>query len=150
MSGSWGKFVSIVSTHKAKIGAGAGILVLVLGAIANATQVLDFVGLTPSKAPVITTEPETVFELISMTEHVRCGSDAEVSVSTISGTMCFLAYTTPKGNVSEADGLGATTANSEGRCYWKWHISARTGPGKGTVSIKIGDVERSYSIEVTQ
>jgi len=150
MSGSWGKFVNAISTNKAKIGAGAGLLVLVLGAIANATQVLDFAGVTPSRAPVITAEPAPVFELISITEHVPCGSDAEVSVSTISGKMCFLTYITPKGNVSEADGLGATTANSEGQCYWKWHISAQTSPGKGTVSIKMGDIERSYTIEVTE
>lgn len=123
---------------------------LALGAIANATQVLDFAGITPSRAPVITAEPVPVFELISMTEHVHCGSDAEVSVATASGKMCFLTYITSKGNVSEADGLGATTANSEGKCYWKWHISDQTKPGMGKISIKIGDIERSFSIEVIE
>jgi len=148
MSNSWGKIVGFIKQHKGKIGLGT--LALLLTILSSTTDVLDYFGVTPKRAPEVIAIPTAFFEMISVPTQVKCGEDAEVSMRTKPSTMCYLVYTTPSGNVSEAEGVGVTTANVEGQCSWKWRISSKTKLGVGEISIKVGDIERTYQIEITE
>jgi hypothetical protein len=61
------------------------------------------------------------------------GRTAYASVHAPPSASCSLSYSTPAGNSSSAQGVGAITANSSGVATWSWKIGARTKPGVGSL-----------------
>lgn len=108
----------------------------------------------PTLAPAAT-EPPTVappvgdtIALVSLTSPIGAGGDASLVIQTTPGATCFLSYTTPSGTQSGAQGLGATTANGEGRCGWSWRISGSTNPGTGKLFASAGTANASFDIVI--
>jgi hypothetical protein len=87
-------------------------------------------------------------ENVSISSPVETGSLATVSIKTTPGEDCTLAYETPKGTLSTAQGLGTKTADGNGVCSWQWQIGCNTAPGTGTLTIKVGESEEIYEIEI--
>jgi len=69
-------------------------------------------------------------------------------IQTTPGANCFLAYTTPSGTPSTAQGLGPTVANGEGRCGWSWRIGGSTNPGTGKLFVSAGTANASFDIVI--
>jgi hypothetical protein len=59
-----------------------------------------------------------------------------------------LSYITPAGTISETDGLGLTTADSDGICSWIWKIGEAKKKGAGRVIVTINGVSETHFIEV--
>ena len=105
---------------------------------------------TPRSAPTNTRPPQPtaapVWTLISLTSPISPNSIAQLSIQTIAGAGCSLAYTTPSGTQSTAQGLGATTADASGVCAWSWKIGPSTNPGAGRLSVTANGVTKSLDI----
>jgi hypothetical protein len=102
------------------------------------------VGAYATAAPDLPSEPKD----INVSTPVKVGDYAQVSLKTDPGAHCELSYITPKGNLSEADGLGAILADGNGICAWKWQIYPRTNPGMGTLSIVVEETKQVLEIEI--
>ena len=108
---------------------------------------------TPSPTPSGTstgntsTPGETPIEITS-TNSFRPGQTARVSAKTTPNIICSIAYTTPEGNDSRAQGLDEKRADSSGNVSWSWMIGTHTKPGTGTVTVTCGNNTVSTSIEI--
>ncbi len=147
-----------------KAGAALAVLAGVLAALAALAQIIDFLEnrrATPTPPPLVTpistlvptsaptfTPTSGPFQFLIFPQQVRVGEEVKITLQAWQGAACFLAYYTPSGTLSSADGLGLVTADSQGRCTWEWHISANTLPGRGRVVISINDVEETHFIEI--
>lgn len=63
------------------------------------------------------------------------GGEARLTVAVAPGTACSIAYSTPSGTVSEAEGLIDATAGADGQITWRWIIGPSTNPGEGSVTV---------------
>lgn len=103
----------------------------------------------PTQPPQATaTQAPPPFAVINITSPVSAGSNANVVIQTSAGVGCYLSYTTPSGTVSQAQGLGATTADGSGICSWTWLISSSTNPGTGSLAISANNVTQYYPIVI--
>lgn len=100
----------------------------------------------PLPTAPLPTQPPAGITLISLTSPVAAGANANLVIQTAPGVSCFLTYTTPSGNRSEAQGLGATTADGNGLCGWTWRIGSSTNPGTGRLSVSAGTANASFEI----
>jgi len=105
------------------------------------------------KAPPANTQPPAptvtpAFTVLVLTSPVQVGGNANVQIQTTANASCFLSYTTPEGTSSDAKGLGATTADSNGICSWIWKIGPGTKPGTGELAIRANGVTRSFDIVI--
>jgi hypothetical protein len=98
-------------------------------------------------APSATSAPAGI-TLVSLTSPVSAGQDASLVIQTTAGANCFLSYTTPSGTQSQAQGLGAATANAEGRCGWTWRIGSSTNPGTGKLFVSANGANTTYDIVI--
>jgi hypothetical protein len=66
------------------------------------------------------------------------GGRATVVAQTTPGASCSIAYRTPAGTSSTAQGLGSKIADASGTASWTWEIGPSTRPGTGTVVVTAG------------
>jgi hypothetical protein len=78
----------------------------------------------------------------------RPGGVASATVQTSAGALCSIAYVTPAGTSSKAQGLGAKTAGGDGVVSWTWNIGSSTRPGTGTVTVGCGGASVSAPIQI--
>jgi hypothetical protein len=86
---------------------------------------------TPTETPTLS----AAFELIRGTETVNAGGRATFTIRTLPGVGCSIAYTTPSGLQSSAEGLGNKSAGANGLCSWTWTIGTSTRAGNGRMTI---------------
>jgi micrococcal nuclease len=60
---------------------------------------------------------------------------ASATARTHPGAACTIAYRTPAGTSSVAQGLFPKTADASGSVSWSWQIGSGTRPGTGTVVV---------------
>jgi len=85
---------------------------------------------------------------VKIPQRVYENSKVTVSVEAGPGANCDLSYITPAGTLSEASGLGQTTAGSDGLCSWSWIVDRISRPGSGRVIIKIEGATETHFFEV--
>lgn len=100
---------------------------------------------TPTPSPT----PVTTIEFIYLTTPIGPGSRATLTVKTMPAQQCHITYITPLGNISEAQDLITITSDSSGICSWTWNIGIKTEPGTGSITVQVGEVTATYSIEIT-
>ncbi|MGD9094191.1 MAG: hypothetical protein PVF74_15190 [Anaerolineales bacterium] len=146
-----------------------GVVVLgIIGFFANITGILSFLGIdmasltpiptatiAPASTPTIKVAPSPTitpigFELTSMTSTVERGEVASVTIQTAPEKICTLNYYTPKGELSDAQGLGRKTSDIFGICSWAWRISPGATVGDGMVEIIVHDVVLTYTISIVK
>ncbi len=76
------------------------------------------------------------------------GGRASVTVKAAPGSMCSIAYTTPSGTSSKAQGMGTKTADASGSVSWTWDIGPSTRPGTGTVVVTCDGASARSSISI--
>ena len=102
--------------------------------------------LTPMPTPTLT--PTLPWVTITDVVASAPGGLARVTAETLPGAFCSIAYVTPAGTTSEADGLEPQTASGDGNVSWSWTISANTRSGIGTVTVNCGGVTDSAPITI--
>ncbi len=85
----------------------------------------------------------------ALTSPVKRGQTASLSASIVAGASCSIAYTTPTGTHSTAQGLVSKATDSAGNVSWSWVIGTSTNPGTGTVTVTCGGQTTSAPITVT-
>jgi hypothetical protein len=78
----------------------------------------------------------------------RPGGRASVSVQTTPGASCSIAYRTPAGTSSTAQGLTTKTADANGTLSWTWEIGPSTRPGTGTVAVTCNGATARSPIQI--
>jgi hypothetical protein len=73
---------------------------------------------------------------------------ASVTVQAAPGALCSIAYVTPAGTRSVAEGLVARRADGGGRVAWAWLIGAGENPGSGTVTVTCDGASASAEIVI--
>jgi len=109
----------------------------------SATAKLDNTAAPPTQrpatsAPIATATTATAgatVTIVSVTSPISRGGTARLVAKGPPGAACRLAYTTPAGTPSTANGLGLATADSAGDLNWSWNISGSTNLGTGKVSL---------------
>jgi len=76
------------------------------------------------------------------------GGTARVSVQTSPGASCTIAYVTPSGTTSRAQGLGPQIADADGVITWSWDIGPSTRPGIGSVTASCGGQSATSPIPI--
>jgi hypothetical protein len=76
------------------------------------------------------------------------GGVASATVQTSPRASCSIAYVTPAGTTSKAQGLVPETAGGDGVASWSWNIGSSTHPGAGTVTVTCDGVTASSSITI--
>ena len=103
---------------------------------------------TETPPPTPTETPMSGFIVLELTSPVTAGGSATLTIQTVPGAACHLAYVTPSGTESSAGGLGAQIADADGICSWTWRIGSSTRAGTGTLHITADDVAESHPIEI--
>ena len=88
-----------------------------------------------TSGPAATAPAGLTVAIVSVTSPISAGGTAMLVANVPPGAACRLAYTTPAGNPSTANGLGAATADGSGSISWSWNISGATNPGTGKLSV---------------
>jgi hypothetical protein len=78
----------------------------------------------------------------------RPGQTASITVQTLPGASSSIAYVTPAGTASVAQGLVPVNADANGRATWTWLIGTRTRPGTGMVTVTCGGASASTGIAI--
>lgn len=73
---------------------------------------------------------------------------ASVSVQTAPGVTCSIAYVTPAGTNSSAQGLVTRITDSTGRASWSWTIGTSTRPGVGAVAVYCNGLSAAADIRI--
>ena len=76
------------------------------------------------------------------------GGRATVVAQTMPGASCSIAYRTPAGTSSTAQGLGSKIADASGTASWTWEIGPSTRPGTGTVVVTCNGASARTPIEI--
>ena len=76
------------------------------------------------------------------------GGRATVVAQTTPGASCSIAYRTPAGTSSTAQGLGSKIADASGTASWSWEIDPSTRPGTGTVVVTCNGASARTPIEI--
>jgi hypothetical protein len=101
----------------------------------------------PPSAPTAQSQPSTGVQITSVT-GARPGGSGRVVAQTQPGASCSIAYTTPAGTRSTAQGLNSKTADSNGMASWSWSIGPSTRPGSGTVVVTCDGQSASTAIQI--
>ena len=101
----------------------------------------------PTSAPTAQSQPSTGVQITSVT-GARPGGSARVVAQTQPGASCSIAYTTPAGTRSTAQGLNSKTADSNGMASWTWSIGSSTRPGSGTVVVTCDGQSTTTTIQI--
>jgi hypothetical protein len=101
----------------------------------------------PTLAPAPRPGPATSVEITSIA-GARPGGRASVAVQTTPGASCSIAYRTPAGTLSTAQGLGTKAADANGMVSWSWNIGPSTRPGTGTVVVTCNGASASSPIQI--
>jgi hypothetical protein len=104
--------------------------------------------LPPAPTPTPTPTPTTTVTFISV-QGGSPGATASVTVQTAANAGCSITYVTPKGTVSQAQGLGDKTAGGDGRVSWSWKIGTGTAPGTGSVTVTCNGVSATTDITIS-
>ncbi|MBE0680516.1 MAG: hypothetical protein IH589_01270 [Anaerolineales bacterium] len=99
----------------------------------------------PTSTPVPTIGP---FQFLLLPKQARAGEDCKIILQAAPGSVCHLDYYTPDGNLSTARGLGLATPDSQGKCTWEWHISAKTQTGTAKLVILLNDLQETHEFEI--
>jgi hypothetical protein len=78
----------------------------------------------------------------------RPGQTASVTVQAAPGALRSIAYVTPAGTASVAQGLVTLSADASGHASWSWLIGTRTKPGTGMVTVTCGGASASTGIAI--
>ncbi len=103
---------------------------------------------TPQSSPTLTLTFPAGFEPIVIPSQAYPKDEILISVRAAPGTVCTLTYVTPSGIESQAQGVGPTTANPEGKCVWYLNIGWNTNPGIGSLTISANGQTQQYPIEI--
>jgi len=98
-------------------------------------------------APAVSTQTGIVITLVAA-YGASPGGVASVEAKVTPNAVCTLAYSTPSGTASEAEGLGQATADADGDVRWEWNISASTKTGSGQVVVTCGDASQTSNITI--
>lgn len=115
-------------------------------------ETTDFETTDPVTTNPVTTEPAITppatagFSLLSMTETVRRGNTATVTVQGEPGKTYTITVYYPS-SVSTAKGLEPKTADEDGAVSWSWRVGSRTTVG--THRIEISDGVETLTLYVT-
>jgi len=139
----WGKIISI-----------GGIVLMVLGVLANITGLaafaIEYVFPHPKPTPTPTQTPVVVsIQSIDISSPVAAGEIATVKLKTVPGVTCHLDYYTPSGKISTSQDLNPILSGIDGTCTWKWRIVGNTKPGKGRLVVSVEGIEEEHEIEIT-
>lgn len=85
--------------------------------------------------------------LISLTSPINAGDYATIAVRTVGGARCSIVVVYKSGP-SEAQGLEAQAARSDGVCSWTWRVGTNTTPGMWSIEVTTGTVVKVYAFEV--
>ena len=64
------------------------------------------------------------------------GGSASVVAQAPPPAQCSIAYRTPAGTMSQAEGLGPSIADASGRVEWTWAIGTGSRTGTGNVTVR--------------
>jgi micrococcal nuclease len=85
---------------------------------------------------------------ITSVTGARPGGLATVVASTTPSASCSIAYTTPAGTNSTAQGLTSRAADADGTVAWTWSIGPSTQPGTGRVAVTCDGSTARSSIQI--
>lgn len=94
------------------------------------------------------TENNISITIISFTENVSLGSITKLTIKTEPDTLCGILYTTPSGNLSDAEGLSIITSNKNNLCSWDWKINPKTKTRTRKVYIYVNDVNINKTLRI--
>lgn len=100
---------------------------------------------TPVPPPTATPAPALVFTAV---QGARPFGTASVSIKGPPNTQCTIAYFTPAGTNSTAQGLVPRTTDANGNASWSWVIGSSTRPGTGHVDVRCGSASASTNITI--
>lgn len=104
--------------------------------------------IAPTVAPAPTSTPTPATVKFTAVNGGRPGVVASVTIQGPPLASCTIAYTTPAGTVSSAQGLVAKTTDGGGTASWSWVIGTATRPGTGTVAVRCGSASASTPITI--
>jgi micrococcal nuclease len=117
----------------------------------DTTQPADKSVASPQPSPSVAATPvaqtEGEVQITSVT-GARPGGLATVVASTTPSASCTIAYRTPAGTNSTAQGLTPRTADSSGTVAWTWSIGPSTQPGTGGVVVTCDGSTARSSIQI--
>jgi hypothetical protein len=102
----------------------------------------------PASAPATNTVPQAGAVQFVSVSGGRPGTTASVAVQASPGVQCSIAYTTPAGTRSTAQGLTPKLADSSGAVNWSWLIGGATRAGTGSVSVTCGGTTITSAIVI--
>jgi|GEM_PF-469970 len=102
---------------------------------------------TPTPTSVAPPSSSTTLRFISV-QGAAPGGEASVTVQNSAGMSCSIAYVTPAGTTSTAQGLEAKNTDADGLASWTWRIGGGTNPGVGTVTVTCGGESASATITI--
>ena len=100
-----------------------------------------------SEQPPIAKPEETGF-IVNIPQRGYFKSKVNITVEAPQGTACELAFITPDGIESEADGLGMTVADDSGLCSWDFVIEEASRKGSGRLIFYINGISETHFIEI--
>jgi hypothetical protein len=98
-------------------------------------------------APAAQPAVATGVQITSVT-GARPGGRATLAARTTPGAVCSIAYRTPAGTASVAQGLTNRTADASGVVSWFWEIGPSTRPGTGSVVVTCGGGSARSAIQI--
>jgi cell wall-associated NlpC family hydrolase len=104
----------------------------------------------PTQVPTNTPPPPAGPTITFITSPIRPGQTATLRATTQAGASCSIAYTTPAGTSSTAQGLVAKQADGTGNVSWSWMIGTNTRPGTGTIRVTCAGQTRTTNIVISQ
>jgi hypothetical protein len=85
---------------------------------------------------------------ITSVAGARPGGQATVDARAPPGVTCGIAYQTPAGTVSNAQGLSPRAADANGNVTWTWEIGPSTRPGTGSVVVTCDGASARSPIQI--
>ncbi len=102
---------------------------------------------TPIPPPPPTATPVPTVAITNVQGATLLGT-ASVTIKGPPNTPCSIAYTTPAGTNSGAQGLVMKTTDGNGVAMWSWTIGSFTRPGTGKVAVTCGGARATADIKV--
>jgi hypothetical protein len=104
---------------------------------------------TPAPPPPATNTPIPPASVVfTSVQGARPFGTASVRIKGPTNTQCTIAYTTPAGTHSTAQGLVPRTTDGDGVAAWSWVIGSSTRPGTGHVDVRCGAAAASTNITI--
>ena len=102
---------------------------------------------TPTALPTAEPAP-TSGVTITQVNGARGRDFAAVTAKAPANTPCTIAYFTPAGTRSTAQGLQPRSTDADGVVSWSWVIGSSTRPCTGKVTVACGGAEATTPIEI--